>query len=217
MYAIIAKDIGQAARFIQEGRIVAIPTGTAYALACDALQGHALQRLRTLKQRPQEKTFTVFMEDELMFRYFVISKDEQTLWEKYQGQPLTLLLKPKPDLEHLAQDDKVGLRIIDHPLMQQLADVVNVPLTATSANISGAPPAYTPEKILEYFPGTVAPARRSLGGGGPDPTQGTTYNLSLAAILDGGTLAHNPPTTIGKLENGKIEIIRPGKLQPELG
>lgn len=199
MYVSITKNPAEAARYIKEGRIVAVPTGTAYALACDALQGHALQRLRILKQRPPEKTFTVFLKEDLLPRYFEISEDEQALLEKYHGQALTLLLKPKPALKHLAQDDRVGLRLIDHPLMKELAEAVNIPLTATSANISSNSPAYSPEEILKQFPATSAPFN-------------TTYNLSLATILDGGTLPQNPTTTIAKFENEKIEIIRRGTL-----
>lgn len=199
MYISITKNIEEAARYIQDGRIVAVPTGTAYGLACDALQGHALQRLRILKQRPQEKTFTVFLRDELIHRYFEISEEEQNLWKKYRGQPLTLLLKPKPALEHLAQDGRVGLRMIDHSLMKELSESVDVPLTATSANISGAAPAYTPEEILTQFKSTSDPFN-------------TTYDLSLAAILDAGPLPQNPPTTIAKIEDGEIKIIRQGSL-----
>lgn len=200
MYISITKDITQAAKFVKDGRVVAVPTGTAYALACGALQGHALQRLRIIKQRPQEKTFTVFLKDEALLRYFEISQEEQMLWEKYRGQPLTLLLKPKTSLEHLAKNNRVGLRMIDHPGMQALADKVEVPLTATSANISGQLPAYSPAEILKQFKTTSEPLN-------------TTYNLSLAAILDGGLLPPNPPTTIAKLENGKIEILRQGSLR----
>lgn len=203
MYTSITKNIESAAEYIREGRIVAVPTGTAYGLACNATAGHALQRLRILKQRPQEKTFTVFLKDSLLLRYFKISEEEQGLLKKYRGQPLTLLLKPKPALEHLIQDGRVGLRLIDHPLMQALADAVEVPITATSANVSGQTPAYSPEEIIKSFPA------RS----GPDQT---TYNLSLAAILDGGTLSPNLPTTIAKLESGKVQIIRQGTLQPKL-
>lgn len=199
VYTTITKNVAEAARFIKEGRIVAVPTGTAYALACDALQGHALQRLRTLKQRPQEKTFTVFISEQAMYPYINIWIQEQKLWDKYAGQPLTLLVEPKEPLKHLAQDGRVGLRMIDHPLMQALADAVQRPLTATSANVSGQPAAYSPDDILKQLPGVQE--------------DGTTYNLSLAAILDGGTLPPNPPTTIARLDGEKITIIRQGVLQ----
>lgn len=212
MYTKLTHDISAAATYIQQGRIVAVPTGTAYALACDALQGHALQRLRELKARPQEKTFTVFISPAQMLLYIDMSEQEQKLWEKYTGQPLTLLVTAKEPLRHLAQDGRVGLRMIDHPLMQALADAVQHPLTATSANVSGQPPAYDPQTILETFPG------RLDGASHPDlaPTGDTTYNLSLAAILDGGVLPENPPTTIARVDGNQVTIIRHGALQPKL-
>lgn len=182
--------------------MVAVPTGTAYALACDALQGHALQRLRELKQRPQEKSFTIFMPNQVMHQLMNILMQEQRLWDKYMGQPLTLLVKPKEPLRHLSQNDRIGLRMIDHPLIQALADATQVPLTASSANISGQPPAYDPEAILKQFPGVQ--------------DDGTTYNLSLAVILDGGTLPQNPTTTIARLDDDKITIIRQGALKTQL-
>lgn len=200
MYIKLTHNVQKATDYIRQGRIVAVPTGTAYALAADALQGHALQRLRILKKRPQEKTFTVFLRDDLLHRYFEISEDEQKLWEKYQGQPLTLLLEPKESIQHLAQAGRIGLRMIDHPLMQALADATQVPLTATSANISGEPPCYSLDCILKNFPATSEPFN-------------TTYNLSLAAILDSGELPQNPPTTILKFENGEMKIIRQGSLR----
>lgn len=202
MYTTITKNVAEAAKFIKEGRIVAVPTGTAYALACDAFQGHALQRLRELKHRPPEQSFTVFMSNQAMHQLMNILMQEQKLWDKYMGQPLTLLVEPKEPLKHLAQDGKVGLRMIDHPLMQALADAAQVPLTATSANISGQlPAAYDSETILKQWPGVQE--------------DGTTYNLSLAAILDGGTLPPNLPTTIARLDGDKITIIRQGTLQPQ--
>lgn len=212
MYTTITKNVAEASQFVKEGRIVAVPTGTAYALACDALAGHALQRLRILKQRPQEKPFTVFMSKQAVYLYINILIHEQELWEKYAGQPLTLLVEPKEPLKHLAQDGRVGLRMIDHSLMQALADATQVPLTATSANISGQPPAYDSETILKQWPGVQEDGPTSPSG---LRGAGTTYNLSLAAILDGGKLPQNPPTTIARLDGEKITIIRAGALQPQ--
>lgn len=196
----ITKDIRRAVDVIRQGRVVALPTGTAYGLAVDALQGHALQRLRILKHRLSEKTFTVFLLENLWDQFFEISDVEQALLEKHRHQPLTLLLRAKEPIAHLAQNGLVGLRIIDHPLMQQLADAVNVPLTATSANIFDHLPCNSPVAIQAEFPQLID--ERSLA-----------YDLSLGCILDGGELPPNPPTTIAKLENDEIKIIRQGTLK----
>src|SRR3989344_4484300 len=187
MYLALMQDPRLAARYIVDGRIVAFPTGTAYGLAVDALQGHSLQRLRNLKQRPQEKSFSVFMKEILWEKFLQLTAEENALLRQLSGQPVTLLVKPKPSLAHLAQDGLIGLRVIDHPLMQGLAAAVSTPLTATSANLSGQDPCFAPACIRQQFPGKI---------------DDSTYDLSLAVILDAGTLPKNSPSTIAKLING---------------
>ncbi len=187
---------------LRQGRLVAFPTGTAYGLAADARQGFALQRLRNLKARPTAKSFTVFLKEELWDEFFDLTDNEKKLLEANQNQPLTLLVHPQPSLKHLAQDDRVGLRVIDHPLMQELADEFAGPLTATSANKSGQPPCYSPDEIEKAFPYLI--------------DNHNTYDLSLAAIIDAGPLPIKPPTTIARLDGDKLTIIRPGKLTKEI-
>lgn len=183
---------------LREGRLVAFPTGTAYGLAADAQQGFALQRLRNLKHRPTKKSFTVFLKETLWDNFFELTPEEKKLLQANQNQPLTLLVRPKPSLEHLAQENRIGLRVIDHPLMQSLADEFSGPLTATSANKSGEEPCYSPDAIEKTFPWLI--------------DQHNTYDLSLAAIIDAGELPPNPPTTIARLDGEKVTIIRQGSL-----
>ncbi|MEO6077222.1 MAG: L-threonylcarbamoyladenylate synthase [Candidatus Andersenbacteria bacterium] len=190
------KNIEEALPFITQGRIVAFPTGTAYGLAGDALQGHAIARLRNLKQRPQDKTFTIFLDQALWNKYLDITEAEENLLTRYANTALTVLVKPKESLMHLAQDGLLGLRVIDHPMMRELAERAQVPLTATSANISGQSACYDVACIEKSFPGKV----------------GTTYDLSLAGILDGGKLREGTQSTIVKISNKKLEIIRQGSL-----
>lgn len=195
-------DGKQAARYLTEGRVVAFPTGTAYGLAADALQGYALQRLRFLKQRPAEKSFTVFMRETLWDTYWALTEAEKRVLKQLHNKPLTLLVTPHAALAHLAQDGKIGLRVIDHPLMAKLSEAVEVPLTATSANIAGEAACFSPECIEGAFP------RRSA----PD---NTTYNLSLAGILDAGTLPERAASTIARIEDNKVTIIRSGTISKE--
>lgn len=197
MYIPKTTDISFAAKIIQEGRVVAFPTGTSYGLAVNALFGHALQRLRNSKKRPKEKTFSVFMSDSLWDTYLDLTEKEQDLLRQFAHSALTLLVRPKPALEHIAKDGFIALRVIDHEIMQQLADETKLPLTATSANISGEDAIYDPDKIETVFPGRV----------------GTTYDLSLGCILDGGKLQPGTISTIAKYEKGGFTIIRQGSLQ----
>jgi L-threonylcarbamoyladenylate synthase len=201
MYILKTTNIDDVAQFIVQGRVVAFPTGTAYGLAVDALQGHAIQRLRNLKQRPQEKTFTIFLDQSLWDEYLDITNEEKNLLTRYANTALTVLVKPKESLMHLAQDGVIGLRVIDHLMMRDLAERAQVPLTATSANISGQVACYDVASIEKSFPGRI----------------GTTYDLSLAAILDGGDLRQGTQSTIVKIKNGNLEIVRQGSLMLDAG
>jgi len=210
----ITTDVSRAARFIADGRIVGFPTGTSYGLAVDAGQGWALQRLRNLKGRPAAKTVTVFLVPRLVAKFFFLTSAEQRLLNAMRKQPLTLLLTPQAELAHLAQDGRVGLRIIDHPLMAELAAAAARPLTATSANRTGEPPARSPADIVHAFP-TPLPDNR-LGEVEPHGAAGTTYDLSLAAIIDGGMLPLRPASTIARLDGDRVVVVRPGALATPL-
>jgi L-threonylcarbamoyladenylate synthase len=200
MESIDTHSIKEAVRILREGRIVAFPTGTSYGLAADTLQGFALQRVRNLKQRPAEKAFTVFMRPALWHTFLQLTTAEEHLLRAGTNHPLTLLVEPAAALAHLAQEGRVGVRCIDHPLMQALSEAIDVPLTATSANVAGEEPCYTVKCIKKTFPGKL---------------DETTYDLSLGYILDGGDLPKTAPSTIAKIVDGKIEIARAGALTRE--
>ncbi len=196
MYAIITKDPNIAADTVIQGRVTAFPTHTSYGLAANALMGHALQRVRNLKKRPQEKPLSVFMPESLWDTYLELLAEERIFLQEHTGAALTLLVRPKAALAHLASNGKVGLRMIDHPLMQQLADIAQVPLTATSANIAGVNACYDVDCIAAAFPSK----------------QDTTYDVSLGCILDGGSLPFKSVSTVAQLTDSGVEIIRQGAL-----
>jgi len=214
VYTPLIKDVAAAARHIAAGRVVAVPTGTSYGLAVDTLQGWAVQRVRVLKQRPADKALTVFMADSLLDEFLDLADSERSLLQLMQNRSLTLLVKPRPSLAHLAQDGLVGLRVIDHPLMRALAMAAKVPLTATSANRSGAAACFTADCITDAFPGLL-PDELLQEGDNPRGATGTTYDLSLAGLLDGGELPDKPPTTIAKIDGDTITIARQGALSQE--
>ncbi len=201
MHTLITTDISKAVASITKGRIVAFPTGTSYGLAADTQQGFALQRLRNIKQRPGEKTFTISMKEELWPTFLDMSKIEKEAVETLRGLAVTILLRPQPNLYHLAQDGLVGLRMIDNRLMKNFLDAVNVPVTATSANISGQPACFSAQAVEQVFTGK---------------RDETTYDLSVGAILDGGQLPNVASSTIIQFDTArqKISIKRPGVVTP---
>jgi len=212
-YAEIVQEASEAAQYIADGRIVAVPTGTSYGLAVDALQGWALQRLRLLKRRPQTKTFTVAVRQKDWRKYLRLTDEERALLSQMQDSALTVLVEPADSLAHLAQDGRIGVRTADHPHLQDLLAATRVPLTATSANIADTLACQDTACILQSFPGIV-PADQ-LGEEHPRGAVDTTYNLSLAAIIDGGSLPASAPSTIARIAGGQIEIVRDGAVSLE--
>lgn len=207
----ITTDIAEAAAIIASGRVVGVPTGTSYALAADALQGHALQRLRNLKKRPAEKVFTVCVARALWATHLKLTPAERAVLTAAETQalPLTLLVQPQESLAHLAQERRVGVRAADHPLLRALANAVGIPITATSANVSGISPCHTTACVLDTFPSLLDPTQPDIARAGP-----TTYDLSLGCVLDGGTLPPNPSSTVAYLDaHNQAVIVREGTLQ----
>ena len=136
------------------------------------------------------------MAEALWETYLELSPLERVFLQQHAGAALTLLVQPSASLAHLAHEGKIGLRVIDHPLMQALAESTQVPLTATSANSAGEPACYDVHCISAAFPGK----------------QDTTYELSLGCILDGGTLLSKSASTVAQLTDSGVRIIREGAL-----
>jgi L-threonylcarbamoyladenylate synthase len=134
----------EAARILAQGGIVACPTETFYALAADAWQETALQRLFNIKGRPADKAVLVLVADRDMAA--AVAEHFTPMAEKamslFWPGPLTLILPAKAGLPALltAQTGTIGIRQSGHPLARRLCQLYGRPLTGTSANLSGREP-----------------------------------------------------------------------------
>ncbi len=136
--------LAQAARVLAAGGVVACPTETFYALAVDAFQERALQRLMDIKDRPVDKALLVLVADRDMVAKVavnVIPLAEQLMTQFWPG-PLTLILPARPGLPLplTGGSGTIGVRQSGHPLAQRLPQFYGQPLTGTSANLAGGEP-----------------------------------------------------------------------------
>lgn len=184
---LITNDLNKVVNSINDNAVVAFPTGTVYGLAVNALSKQALSALRILKKRPKEKTFTVFLNSFLIDEFFEVTPQEKKIIDRAKNMPLTILLKPKEALRHLALDGRVGLRSIDNPLMEALSEAVSFPLTATSANIAGQEPCLTPTCVAESLP-------------------------DIELIYGHTELSASEPSTIVVLNGNDLRIVRAGSI-----
>ena len=131
------------APLLREGKIVACPTETWMGLLADALNPAAVTRVCQLKRRPAHEPVAVLVPS--LEAAAAIARDLSALAVELASAhwpgPLTLVMNARPQLPpELQQDGKVGMRVPGPSPALDLVTAFGGPLTATSANLSGAPP-----------------------------------------------------------------------------
>lgn len=173
--------------------IVLYPTDTLYGLGVDATDARMIERLKGLKGRGNEKHISIAVSDlEMMRAYAEVTPLAERLADAFLPGKLTLVLTPKNLPEELGTGTgEIGVRIPDHDQALGLIRVLGVPITATSANVSGMPTEHTPEKILAQF--------------------GTKAGM-ITNVIDGGELPPSEPSTVVDARGDTPIIIREGAI-----
>jgi L-threonylcarbamoyladenylate synthase len=178
------------------GRVVLYPTDTTYALAVNALNAEAVDRVFQLKGRDYSKPIHVVVKDmEQAAQYVMVENITRRLAEQFLPGALTLVLPQKADSAIpsllVAGTHTLGVRMPDHPVCIALAERLNFPITTTSANRSGMPNTYTVEAV-----------EAQLGA--------DFQNIDL--ILDAGHLEVGGVSTVIAVEDESIKLIREGAI-----
>jgi L-threonylcarbamoyladenylate synthase len=177
---------------LSEGFAIAIPTETVYGLAADATNPAAIARIYETKGRPRFNPLICHMADLAMAEaYAVFDPVSRRLAEAFWPGPLTLILplRPESPIHSLATAglDTVGIRV-PKGFAGELIGVLGRPLAAPSANTSGRVSATSADHV--------------------EADLGTRIPL----ILDAGASAVGVESTIVKVENGELRLLRPGGL-----
>jgi L-threonylcarbamoyladenylate synthase len=187
--------VSEAARILKGGGIVSFPTETVYALGADAYNQALVAKIYRIKRRDRSKPLSVFLRDADDARKVVdfVSKDAEKLMEKFWPGPLTLVFKctlPKLSLV-LCKSDKLGIRVSPSKLVARLLDACRVPITATSANISGKKSCVAANRV-HYF-----------------------FNGRIDLILDGGRSTVFLPSTVLDVSGKEVSLLRLGHIPIE--
>jgi len=144
--------IRQALRILQTGGVVVFPTETFYGLAVDAMNSNAVERIFKIKGRHFNSPIALIMGSKYNISNLLteVPVAGQKLMQIFWPGPLTLLfpasLRTSPRLT--AGTGKIGIRVSSHPIADSLANALNGPITATSANLSGATECNTAGEVL---------------------------------------------------------------------
>jgi len=133
-------DVEAAAREIQDGNVVVYPTETVYGLGADATDPDAVARVFDLKRRSREKPVSLGVPDvETAREYTHLTELDVAFMQEFLPGPVTVVVERGDAIPDVltAGRDRVGVRIPDHDLALDFYERAGVPVTATSANLSG--------------------------------------------------------------------------------
>ena len=174
----------EAVQCLKSGGIIAIPTDTVYGLGADPFNADAVQRLYTLKGRPDGKPIPLVLSsvDDVQRVAQNLPDYFFHLTDRFWPGGLTIIVKAKDLLPVLtAGGDTVGVRIPDNPLLLKILQAFGGPAAITSANLSGEPPATSVEGIGEELASRIDVIVD--GGKTPGPVPSTVYDISVSPPL----------------------------------
>lgn len=188
-------DIDRAAKLINDGEVVGMPTETVYGLGADATNEAAVKKIFEAKGRPQDNPLIVHLSSvDMMDRYVCnIPELAYKLAERFCPGPLTMVLPKRDIIPYVTSAglDTVGIRIPYHITARKLIEACGKPIAAPSANLSGSPSPTTAHHVLNDMNGRIP------------------------AIIDGGACAVGVESTVISFENDGIRLLRPGYISVE--
>jgi L-threonylcarbamoyladenylate synthase len=177
---------------LRRGEVIAFPTETLYGLGADALNPAAVDRVFELKGRDPGNPIPVLVADRAMLSLLIadVSPLAERLMSVFWPGPLTIVLLARADIARplVNSSGGVGVRISSQAIATELVRALGHPLTATSANPSGQPPARTVQEAKRYFSGRID------------------------IFVDGGELRSPSGSTVIDITGDKIRMIREGEI-----
>ena len=190
---------------MRNGGLIAFATDTIYGIACDASNSQAVQNLYRLKNRDSKKPIAIFVKDIAMAKeIFIFDEISEKLAKNFLPGRLTLVLETKENKsstlskylnqenDHKKNEKFLGFRIVNHEFIKNLMIAFNGVLAVSSANISTQKPALNAKEVEKCF-----------------------KNTDLNLIIDGEMAKEQKSSTVVKVKNNKIEVLRHGAIDQE--
>jgi L-threonylcarbamoyladenylate synthase len=173
------------------GELVVYPTETFYAIGADAFSAAALRRLFQVKGREPGRPVGLIAADTAMA--FSVAREVPNVARRlavaFWPGPLTIVMPARDEIaDELAGPVGVGVRVSPNQVARVLSAGLGKPITATSANVSGAAPARQLDE-----------ARAVLGE-------------KVKVYLEGGQLTAPAPSTVVAVNSSGWKMVRVGAI-----
>jgi L-threonylcarbamoyladenylate synthase len=190
-----APHIQYAASFIVRGAVIGIPTDTFYGLAADPFNLSAVEQIYRIKGRPEARALPILVNS--LEQAVTLARDLPAsflmLAEKFWPGALTLVVDSthKLPLKVTANTGRVALRWPNSAVACALIQAAGMPVTGTSANLSGFPACSSGDQVF-----------RQMGD-------------RLPLVIDCGDTGAALGSTIVELRGDTWRVIREGLLQEQ--
>jgi L-threonylcarbamoyladenylate synthase len=193
-----AASITAAARALQAGELVGLPTETVYGLAADAGSDSAVAKIFAAKGRPSDHPLIVHVADAAGVGHFARELPDfaNKLMQAFWPGPLTLILPRRAEVGAVAAggQDSIGLRCPAHPVAHALL------LAARALGVQGV----------------AAPSANKFGRVSPTTARHVQGEFDAGLlILDGGACEVGIESTIIDCTRGAPVLLRPGAITRE--
>jgi len=174
---------------IRNGGVVIFPTDTVYGIGCDPYNEDAVERIYQLKNRDSRKPLPILAYSKQVLENIVeFDETASRIAEKFWPGGLTMVLPLKDDkLKKLSRGtNTIAVRVPNNKCVLAFLKKCEL-VVGTSANISGKEPFTDPQNI------------------GNDV-------IDCDIFLNGGIIQSSGASTVIKIENGEIKILRSGDI-----
>jgi L-threonylcarbamoyladenylate synthase len=195
----IEKALPGAIAHLNKRKVLAYPTETVYGFG-GGVDRDSVANLIALKGRPPNKPFLLIVSSSDMITRLGLhlTSYASQLAARFWPGPLTLVLpggeKRVPE-QLRGPEGGIAVRWTPHRGLARLVQAYGEPITSTSANRPGIPPATNANEIVEQWSDAV--------------TRGALH------ILNGGQLVDSRPSTVVDCTGIRPRVIRPGAIASE--
>ena len=182
-------DLARAASVLRSGGLVVFPTETVYGLGGDATRDEAAKKIYAAKGRPSDNPLIIHIATPADAEPYAVTNElYYRLAKAFMPGPLTIILPRKDTIPKSTTGglDSVAVRCPSHPVAHKLIELCGFPIAAPSANLSGKPSPTSAAHVAQDMDGRVD------------------------MIIDGGESEIGLESTIVKIEDDGLILLRPG-------
>ncbi len=190
--------VSEIAELLRAGAVIAYPTDTFYGLGADITNKSSIEKIFSIKKRMFNKPILILISNRNMLSNLIdgghISPSAESLMNAFWPGPLTLVFYASDSVQSLltASTGKIGIRFPNNEFCKLIIGILEHPITATSANISGDKSLDNPVDVI-----------KSIGD-------------KIDAVIDGGTTKGGIASSVVDVTGEQPVVLREGAVPVSL-